>query len=551
MKRQIFLEIAVVVGLMLLTLGRIPTSVLAQHEGHNHSETTAAEESGDEKSQIWTCPMHPQIQEPKPGSCPICKMDLVPAAEESLTEAQMEKTAGHVDHETTAEERGGKETQIWTCSMHPQIRLARPGQCPICNMNLIPVVTDRGSEKGAAELRMSETAQKLAEVQIAEVKRMQITKEVRLVGKIDFDETKVKHITAWVPGRLDRLYVDYTGVSVNKGDHMVYLYSPQLLSAQEELLQATRALNRLSATASKLVSQSTRRSAQAAREKLKLFGLTDNQVRQIERKGVANEQITIYAPIGGVVVDKHVSEGMYVETGSKIYTIADLSHLWITLDAYESDLPWLRYGQQVEFTTRGHPGEKFHGIISFIQPFLNERTRTVQVRVNVENKRGLLKPGMFATATIKAFLSKEGLATAPSFAGKYICPMHPEIVQEAPATCPICGMNLEKAETLPFVGQASERGSPLVIPTTAALITGKRAIVYVKNPKENLYQGREIILGPRAGDHYVVKSGLRDGELVVTNGAFKIDADLQIQGKASMMSPAGSKAGGGHAHGGH
>ena len=412
----------------------------------------------------------------------------------------------------------------------------------------------RAPETSGQEMLLSDAARRLIQLETALVERKWVEREVRLAGKIDYDETRLKHITAWVPGRVDRLYVNYTGIRVNPGDHMVSLYSPELLSAQEELIQTARSLDRLRGSASTIVKRSSERSVQAARDKLRLLGLTDTQVGQIEQQRRADEHVTIYAPMGGIVVEKQINEGMYVNTGARIYTIADLSHLWLYLDAYESDLSWIRYGQPVAFRAEAFPGEGFHGVVSFVQPFLDAGTRTVRVRVNVENPDLRLKPGLFVTATIKAQISDRGTVMGPSYSGQYICPMHPEVVRTTAGSCPICGMPLVLADNFPLVGHNHEHehereaGPPLVIPASAPLITGKRAIVYVQKPDTGAYEGRTITLGPRAGDYYVVREGLRAGERVVSSGSFKIDADLQIQGKRSMMNPHGGQAGGAHRH---
>jgi len=244
---------------------------------------------------------------------------------------------------------------------------------------------------------------------------------------------------------------------------------------------------------------------------------------------------------------------MYVQTGTRIYTIADLSQIWVRLDAYESDLLWLRYGQEVEFTTESYPGEVFKGRISFIDPFLNPKTRTVKVRVNVPNLHGKLKPNMFVRATVRADVAAGGRVMDPKLAGKWICPMHPEVVKDEAGKCDICRMPLVRTESLGYVAVTEkESAKPLVIPATAPLVTGKRAVVYVQLPgrKRPTFEGREIVLGPRAGDYYIVRHGLEEGQLVVTNGNFKIDSALQIQAKPSMMTPEGGGGGGGHGHGG-
>ncbi len=446
------------------------------------------------------------------------------------------------------------ETQIWTCSMHPQIRMPEQGQCPICGMDLIPASSGSDEEVGDRELKLSPTAIKLAEIQTAQVEKKYVFAEFRMVGKVDYDETRLAHITAWVPGRIDRLYVDYTGISVRKGDHMVYMYSPELLTAQEELLQAIRAVSALKKSSMKIMRETARQTLEASREKLRLWGLTKKQISKIEKRGKASDHITIYAPSGGIVIQKDVEEGMYVKIGTRLYTIADLSHLWIKLDAYESDLMWLRYGQEVDIETEAYPGETFKGTIAFIDPVLNTKTRTVKVRVNVQNEDGRLKPEMFVRTTVRARVAEAGKVVDEALAGKWICPMHPDVIKDNADSCNICGMPLVRTETLGYASAAGDKEdvAPLVIPTSAPLITGKRAVVYVAHPeKEGVFEGKEIILGPRAGDYYIVNKGLNEGELVVVNGNFKIDSALQLLAKPSMMSPEGGAAPPGHAqHGG-
>jgi Cu(I)/Ag(I) efflux system membrane fusion protein len=389
------------------------------------------------------------------------------------------------------------------------------------------------------------------EIQTTLVERRFVEAEVRMVGKVDYDESRIKEIAAWVPGRIDRLYVDFTGILVRKGDHMVYLYSPQLLSAQAELLQAVKAVQQTSG-ATELMRQSSIATLEAAREKLRLLGLLKEQIEEIEKTGKPVDHLTIYAPIGGIVIAKHANAGDYVNTGTKIYTIADLSEVWVKLDAYESDMMWIRYGQKVEFTTEAYPGEAFNGTISFIDPVLDPMTRTVKVRVNVANPDGRLKPEMFVRAVVRTKVAGAGMVMDEDMAGKWICPMHPSIVKTEAGQCDICGMDLVTTESLGYVTAKQAGQPPLVIPASAALITGKRAVVYVRlaGKDKPTFEGREIVLGPRTGDYYLVKEGLAEGELVVTNGNFKIDSALQIQAKPSMMNPQGGTTPMSHQHGG-
>ena len=461
----------------------------------------------------------------------------------------------HAARPPTAAAKTESETakpKWWTCSMHPQIHRPKPGRCPICGMELIPLKGDSADDAGMRQFTTSEASRKLMDIQTSRVMRRFVTANINMVGRVDYDETRVGYITAWVPGRLDRLYVDYTGIPVKKGDHMVYLYSPELLSAQEELLQAKKAVGNLERSSIALIRESAQATVEAAREKLRLWGLTQAQVAEIEKRGTASDHMTIYAPMGGIVIHKNAQEGMYVKTGARIYTIADLNHVWVRLDAYESDLMWLRYGQEVEFTMESYPGEVFKGQISFIDPFLNPKTRTVKVRVNVPNRHGKLKPGMFVRATVRADVASGGQVMDPALAGKWMCPMHPEVIKDEAGKCDICHMPLVRTESLGYVAaRESESAKPLVIPAGAPLVTGRRAVVYVQLPdrKRPTFEGREIVLGPRAGDYYIVRHGLNEGELVVTQGNFKIDSALQISAKPSMMTPEGG-GGGGHHHGG-
>jgi len=442
----------------------------------------------------------------------------------------------------------GETVKIWTCSMHPQIRRDGPGKCPLCGMDLVPV---KKSVAGVRTISISPDVMKLMNIQTVPVTHRYVTANVRMVGKMEYDGTRLAHITAWVSGRLDRLFVDYIGIEVKKGDHMVSIYSEELYSAQAELIQTLKYRQDRPAT-------STRPSqpldlAASVREKLRHLGLTDEQIEEIEQLGKPDDHVTIYSPVGGIVIDKLKQEGDRVRTGDRIYTVADLNHLWMKMDAYESDLAWLRYGQEVEFTTEAYPGEVFQGRVAFIDPMLNEATRTVKVRVNVSNEDGRLKPEMFVRAVVRSKIAAGGRVLDSSLAGKWISPMHPEIVKDEPGNCDVCGMPLVRAETLGYVtAEPSDIAKPLVIPVTAALLTGTRAIVYVQvpNAEEPTYEGREIVLGPRAGDYYLVKAGLEEGQLVVTNGNFKLDSALQISAKPSMMTPEGGGGGGGHHHGG-
>ena len=425
--------------------------------------------------------------------------------------------------------------QEWTCSMHPQIRQPNPGLCPICNMDLIPLEGGDG-EGGLRELTVSPEAAALLDLRVSPVVRAPADVEVQLFGKIDYDERNIVTTTARISGRLDRLYADFTGTTVSKGDAIAEIYSPELYVAQQELIQAVQSLKSAS---SKAVRDVQRSLLKAARTKLKLLEVSDGQIKAIEQQKKPSSHITLTAPQDGVIVSLDVREGQYVKTGDPLFGIARLDSVWLKMEAYESDLPWMRYAQDVSFTVEAVPGKTFHGRIAFIDPQLDSQRRVVKVRVNVENKDRLLKPGMFATATASSKVALNGRVLSADLAGKWISPMHPEIIKDGPGSCDICGMPLVPAEKFGFVASSEPAQNPLLVPSSAVLRTGKRAVVYVRIPGklDPVFEGREIVLGPRAGHYFIVDSGLSEGELVVTQGAYKLDSELQIKARPSMMNP--------------
>ncbi|HRQ72422.1 MAG TPA: efflux RND transporter periplasmic adaptor subunit [Phycisphaerales bacterium] len=462
-------------------------------------------------------------------------------------EPRAEESAG------ASEPAGDGRVRMYTCSMHPQIRLPDPkAKCPICFMDLIPVTDDADGEGGGRRLALSAEAAALSRVETAVVRRFFPVAEVRLYGKVAYDETSVARLTAYFPGRIERLFVNYVGVPVNRGDHLAEMYSPELLAAFEELRQ-TRAAAEGGGSASDLLRRATEDTLRAAREKLRLFGLTAEQVAGVESGEFVSDRLTVFAPIGGVVTGLAVREGDYVMTGAPLATVADLSRLWLDLGAYESQLPLLRWGQRVRFTVEAHPGEVFEGRISFIEPVVKDDTRTATVRVAVDNADRHLKPGMFASAVVRPRVAEDGAVVGDELAGRWVSPMHPTVVKDGPGQCDICGMDLVPAESLGVVGDPAAAVAPLVVPRSAVLFTGTRSVVYVEveGTERPTYEGREVVLGPRAGEFYTVREGLREGESVVVHGAFRIDSAMQIAARPSMMSPEGGEAGSPVGHEGH
>ncbi|WP_338358449.1 efflux RND transporter periplasmic adaptor subunit [Yeosuana marina] len=375
-------------------------------------------------------------------------------------------------------------TKLWTCSMHPQIRMEKPGKCPICGMTLIPLDTssDNSSENIAAnEIVMNEESYQLANIQTTLVERSKANKEIRLLGRVQPDERRLYSQVSHIPGRIERLYLNFTGEKVSQGQRMVRLYSPDLITAQKELFEAIKSRD----VYPQLYT--------ASRNKLKLWKLSDAQIDAIEKSGEVNEQVDIYSDYSGYVMDRKVELGDYIKAGSNLFDIANLSSVWVMFEAYEADIPWIHIGDNVEFTIQAIPGKAFNGKITYVDPFVSSSTRVAKVRVEVKNTDLKLLPEMYANGIIKAKLK-----------------------------------NVKDA---------------IIIPKSAVLWTGKRSVVYVKVPHKKTisFVYREIVLGQDMGDFYIVSSGLEAGETVATNGVFRIDASAQLLGQKSMMNPTGAK----------
>lgn len=493
---------------------------------------------------------------------------------------------------------------LWTCSMHPQIRLPNPGNCPICGMKLIPVSQLPGAK---------EDLEQRAGLETEAIRHRDLFKEVRTVGKFDYSERQVAFISSRIAGRVDRVFADFTGLNVKRGDHLVEIYSPDLNVTQSELLIALEAHEKEKPAASGTRSFTESR-LESARTKLRLLGILDEQIRQIEESRKTTTHLTIYAPIGGTVIEKDVREGQYVDAGEQLYRIANFDPIWLYLNIYEYDVAWVRFGQPVEVAVEAYAGETFRGTVTFIDPFLDDATRTIRVRVNLPNADRRLKPQMFATATIRVPLQADGAPEPTGLEGQYICPMHPEIIQAEPGECPLCEMPLERVPEVPAPSKSSssvsteldrdathadhaahkqdteepeQSSSPakpapdkaahqdhadegeenathsgeLAVPVSAVLDTGRRRVAF-RLTKEGAYELVDLKLGPRAQaadsegrrrDYYLVLDGLQEGDKVVVRSGFLLDSQRQIEGMPSLLYPTGQAASmSGHSgHGGH
>ena len=387
------------------------------------------------------------------------------------------------EHQHSDEEVIKTDYAVYTCSMHPQIREDEPGSCPICGMDLIPVETESQDQEEVDPntLKMSESAVAMANIQTSVVVTERPEKKVYLLGKVKPNEEYIYSQASHFPGRIEKLYINFTGEKIKKGQKLASIYSPELVQAQKELFEAQKD----SAHNPALLN--------ATRSKLKQWKLSDKQIKEIERKGVVQTEMDIHSDYDGYVFQRFVSLGDHVMQGMPMFQVIDLSKVWVMFEAYETDLSWLKIGDKINVDFQSIPGERFKGRISYIDPFINPETRVTQVRVELNNPGTKLKPEMFANGIVNAKLKTAG---------------------------PV-----------------------MIVPRSSVLWTGKRAVVYIKIPDTDqpTFLYREIVLGERLGEFYVVKSGLQEGEEIATNGVFRIDAAAQLAGKPSMMNPEGGK----------
>lgn len=442
-------------------------------------------------------------------------------------------TAAHGAHEPA-----GGET--YTCSMHPQVRVPKPGKCPICQM---PLILARTSETGAKAggkrdpmLELSDHAKAMAGVETAEVLKRKLFREIRAVGKVQYNEGTLATITSRVEGYVEKLHVDFTGVAVKPGDHLAELYSPDLIAAQQELIFA-------------ITTSKSAPAIEGTRLKLLRWGLTEAQVDEVARSLRARQELTLYSPIEGTVIEKNVVLKSMVKPGDVLYRLANLDSVWVYLDIYEYELPWVQHGEMVNITSEALPGESFPGRIWFINPVVTEESRTVKVLVNISNEARKLKPGMYASATIRVQWLRDGKPAPSGLGGKYTCPMHPVVIEDKAGLCRICGMTLAVIPGDP--GQAVPEAEQLVlaVPATAVLDSGIRKLVYVERAKGE-FTPVEVLTGPRSHEFFPVISGLNEGDRVAVRGGFLLDSQFQIAGLPSLFYKEGQAGAAGHQHGG-
>ena len=377
------------------------------------------------------------------------------------------------------------KNERWTCSMHPQILSEAPGDCPICGMDLIPAET-RAEGLLADQFKLTANAMALANIQTSIVGSGKAEdNEIQLSGKIAENEATNVVQVSYFSGRIETLAIGFIGEEVFKGQLLATMYSPELYAAQQELITALS----LKDTQPALY--------KAVRTKLKLWKLSESQINKIEMSGKIQENFPIYATVSGTVSEKLVAEGAAIKKGQPLFKIANLETVWASFDVYENQINRFKKGQEITITTNAAPNNLYKSKVAFIDPILNTSTRTVTLRAVLPNKEGMFKPGMFVEGEIKTINSK-----------------------------------------------ATE---VIAIPSSAVLWTGKRSVVYLKATiNESVFEIRKITLGNKNGSTYEVLSGLKNGDEIVTNGTFTVDAAAQLQGKKSMMNKKGGIAITGH-----
>jgi Cu(I)/Ag(I) efflux system membrane fusion protein len=394
----------------------------------------------------------------------------------------------HKGHDHAAEGKAVQGKQLYTCPMHPFIIKEKPGTCPICGMELIRKI-DSGQTSGAPKtpeqkqqadmlghVSLSPTQRVMANVATVEAKQVTLNKEINAVGIVQYDQTRQAKVTAWIAGRIDRLNVNTVGAFVSKDKPVAELYSPDLLATQQEYLLAVKSREQLKDSPIPSISQNGEGLVQSAKQRLMLFGVKESQIAELEKAGKPNIRLPIYTPQSGIVIEKMVQQGQYVNVGEVLFNVADLSSVWVEIEVYENEFPNIRIGQQVEIQSQSYPGKPFTGWVAFIYPFLDPKTRTVKARVEMPNSGMKLKPDMFVKALIKVPL-----------------------------------------------------GSAIVVPVTAVMDSGKRQTVWVES-SPGMFEPRDVQVGQQTDDKIQILSGLKSGDKVAVSGAYLIDSESQLKG---------------------
>lgn len=430
--------------------------------------------------------------------------------------------------EAVMDAKGGEEKR-YICPMMCTPPSTEPGRCPVCAMELVEATGGGGGDGISVTIEAS--ARRLVGIQTAMSKMGEVNRTIRTIGSIDFDESRLSTISAYVDGRLEKMYANYAGVKVSEGDDLALIYSPQLYTAQTEFITSMNGdgkFGRFEITGGDLNAM--------ARENLFELGMTQSQIDQLAASGKPMSRIRIKSPQTGTVIEKSADEGDYVKTGHKLYRIADLSTVWLMLDLFPDDASAVRFGQQVEAEIQSLPGEVFTGRVAFIDPTVDPRTRTVRVRVEIMNFDGKLRPGDYATARVSVPAIPMDLVYDPALANKYISPMHPQVIRDEPGPCPLCEMDLVPTSSLGFASEPLPAQQVVTVPRDAVLLAGENSVIYVET-EPGRFEIRRVTIGPMNRKQAVILEGLSAGETVATGGNFLIDSQMQLAGNPSLLDP--------------
>jgi Cu(I)/Ag(I) efflux system membrane fusion protein len=362
---------------------------------------------------------------------------------------------------------------------------------------------------------------------------------VQAIGELSYDEGAMKTIAAYTDGRIERLYADYTGMVVQRGDTLALVYSPRLYSGQVEFLLAKKAVDRSQSTNLLRVAESNLQLHESAKQRLIELGMTEAQIEQLQQTEEATSRFQLMAPISGTVIEKLAVEGQYVKEGQPIYRLADLSTVWLMLRLFPDDAAAIRYGQRVEATIPSLPGQTITGRVAFIDPTVDPTSRTVGVRVVIPNPDGSLRIGDYAKATLRASPQPVDAASPiydAELANKWISPRHPHVVRQAPGACPVCGIALVPAAEFGFTDDPEAGETSLTVPRDAVLVAGDNSVVYVE-VEPGRFELRRVELGASVDNGVVVLRGIEEGELIARRGNFLIDSQMQLAGNPSLIDP--------------
>ncbi|MFZ5450130.1 MAG: efflux RND transporter periplasmic adaptor subunit [Thermodesulfobacteriota bacterium] len=418
-------------------------------------------------AKYWRCPMHPEIVKETPGKCPKCGMDLVPVQDQAAPAPVAPKKE--------------RKIKYWVSPMDPGYVRDKPGKAP-CGMDLVPVYEEVGEETPGTIKVSPATIQSMG-VRTTKVEVRPLSRVTLTVGTVTFDERNLNVITTKVDGWVERLYVNATGDPVRKGQTLLSIYSPELVSAQEEYLLAVRNLKAMKGSPVKEMAEGAQRLADAARRRLSYFDITSAQINELERTGQIKKNLMLFSPVNGIVTKRMATQGMYVKAGLPALEVADLSTIWVDADIYQYELPWIKAGQPVTMTLDYLPGETFQGKIDYLYPYLKEATRTAKVRLRFPNPQLKLKPEMFAQVKI-----------------------------ESPVT-----------------------HNAVVVPADAVIDTGLKQHVFIALG-QGRFEPREVKLGVLGNDGLrEVLAGLKGGEEVVTSAQFMLDSESRFREAVQLM----------------